>query len=890
MRKNVIALLLAIVMVSGSVGSAPSLAAETTVQESVDVEEETAIETDGVSEETVDTGKSETVEDVSEGEPADEKDAGIVLDSMETVDKSETDPTEETEVAEDAGEEDVAGIADTSAEVAEIEEPSVADEEESIEIEEKKPSLAAANDVASGDCGESATWTLTGTKDNLTLTISGSGKMDDFEQESSPWGQYANIKTAIIEDGIENIGSYSFYGAVNLQSVTIPESVTSIGKYAFYNCNALKSITIPNGVTSIGAEAFSFPDWQRQNRKININDLNSWLNIEVLFKTGLSGDLYLNGELLTSIVIPDGITSIRMEAFNGNSKLQSITIPDGVTRIDHYAFKGCSNLKSIEIPEGVTSIGFGAFESCSSLQSVNIPEGVTVIADASFSGCISLQSITIPESVEKLGANAFSNCTSLRQVTMPNGLKVIEDNAFYYCISLKSITIPESVRRIGSFAFEGYEGDPREIHISNLNAWLNIYAPESRLFGELYLNDELLTSVVIPEWITSIRADAFSGCRRLKSITIPDSVTSIEDYAFFICRSLKSITLPKRLISIGECSFEGCSNLSGITIPETVRSIEGYAFSGCRKLIAITIPTNVTHVGGCLLGEHSNTSIRYRGTKEQWKTITENANIPCKSIAYNYFSVDADFKLSGTLFDFNGKEIRPTVTVAYNGQELVEGTDYELVYKNNKNAGTGSVDINGIGRYSGTATETFTINKLPNTISAKNFTKTYSAITQSFDLGAKIKNGTPTYKSSTKSVTVSKAGKVTVKAKFIGKATITITSPEKTNYSKQTKKITITVNPTKTALSSVTSPSAGKITVKWKKNAVGNGYLFQYSTTSTFKNAKTVWITNNATVSRTISGLAKGKKYYVHIRTYKKVGNAKYYSGWSAAKAVTVKK
>jgi hypothetical protein len=101
MRKNVIALLLAIVMVSGSVGSAPSLAAETTVQESVDVEEETAIETDGVSEETVDTGKSETVEDVSEGEPADEKDAGIVLDSMETVDKSETDPTEETEVAED---------------------------------------------------------------------------------------------------------------------------------------------------------------------------------------------------------------------------------------------------------------------------------------------------------------------------------------------------------------------------------------------------------------------------------------------------------------------------------------------------------------------------------------------------------------------------------------------------------------------------------------------------------------------------------------------------------------------------------------------------------------------------------------------------------------------
>ena len=220
----------------------------------------------------------------------------------------------------------------------------------------------------------------------------------------------------------------------------------------------------------------------------------------------------------------------------------------------------------------------------------------------------------------------------------------------------------------------------------------------------------------------------------------------------------------------------------------------------------------------------------------------------------------------------------------------MEGTDYTVSYKDNTKAGTASVTITGIGNYTDSAVETFTIKKAVNTITAKNFTRTYSTKAQTFSLGVKIKDGTPTYKSSSKSVTVSKAGKVTVKAKFIGKATITITAPEKTNYSKQTKKITITVNPTKTALSSVTSPSAGKMTVKWKKNAVGTGYQIQYSTSSKFTSPKAVSVTKNSTLTKTIGGLAKGKKYYVRIRTYKTVGSTKFYSAWSAAKTVTLKK
>ena len=240
--------------------------------------------------------------------------------------------------------------------------------------------------------------------------------------------------------------------------------------------------------------------------------------------------------------------------------------------------------------------------------------------------------------------------------------------------------------------------------------------------------------------------------------------------------------------------------------------------------------------------------------------------------------------------NYNGKAQTQAVVVMDGDTTLVNGTDYAVSYKNNTNAGTASVIITGIGSYTGSVTKEFTIKKIANTITAKSFTRTYSTKAQSFDLGVKIKSGTPAYKSSSSSVTVSKAGKVTVKAKFMGKVTITITAPANTNYTATTKKITITVNPTKTALVSVTSPSAGKMAVKWKKNAVGTGYQIQYSTSSKFTSPKSVTITKNSTLTRTIGSLAKGKKYYVRIRTYKTVGSTKFYSGWSAAKAVTVKK
>lgn len=186
-------------------------------------------------------------------------------------------------------------------------------------------------------------------------------------------------------------------------------------------------------------------------------------------------------------------------------------------------------------------------------------------------------------------------------------------------------------------------------------------------------------------------------------------------------------------------------------------SIESNAFYFCNCLTSILIPDSVTGIEWYAFKECYAEEVRFQGTREQWE------NLDIWKDFYNYFSVDADFQLSGTSFNYTGEAIEPAVTVTYKGHELVEGTDYELEYKNNTNAGTASVVITGKGNYTGSVTKTFTIKKAVNAVTAKNFVKTYSAAAQSFALGATAKGGTRTYASSSRSVTVTKAGKVTVK-------------------------------------------------------------------------------------------------------------------------------
>ena len=274
-------------------------------------------------------------------------------------------------------------------------------------------------------------------------------------------GEYSgdiNIASAFIYNGIKfsvtSIGEKAFEYCYGLTSVTIPNSVTSIGGRAFYGCSGLTSVTIPNSVTAIGCAAFLSCD---RLKEVHISDLAAWckINFEYAVSNPLyyAHNLYLNGELITDLVIPNSVTSIGAYAFCGCSGLTSVTIPNSVTSIGNSAFSHCSGLTSVTIPNSVTSIGADAFSWCSGLTSVTIPNSVTSIGVGTFRYCSGLTSVTIPNSVTSIGKLAFGGCSGLTSVTIPNSVTSIGNGAFQSCTELTSVTIPNSVTSIDQFAF-----------------------------------------------------------------------------------------------------------------------------------------------------------------------------------------------------------------------------------------------------------------------------------------------------------------------------------------------------------------------------------------------------------------------------------------------------
>ena len=270
---------------------------------------------------------------------------------------------------------------------------------------------------------------------------------------SMGWRAYLAPLSVTIPNTVKIIGDWAFQGSM-LFSINIPNSVTSIGAYAFYGCTGLTSLTIPNSVTSIGADAF---EGCTGLTSVHISDLVAWCNISFLgYESNplyYAHHLYLNGTEITSLTIPNSVTSIGAYAFYGCTGLTSLTIPNSVTSIGAYAFEGCTGLTSLTIPNGVTSIGAYAFEGCTGLTSLTIPNGVTSIGARAFEGCTGLTSLTIPNSVTSIGSGAFSYCSGLTSVTIGNSVTSIDKSTFYDCTGLTSLTIPNSLTFIGENAF-----------------------------------------------------------------------------------------------------------------------------------------------------------------------------------------------------------------------------------------------------------------------------------------------------------------------------------------------------------------------------------------------------------------------------------------------------
>jgi len=308
-----------------------------------------------------------------------------------------------------------------------------------------------------------------------------------------------------------------------------------------------------------------------------------------------------------SAVIPNGVTSIGVDAFAYSSGMTSLNIPNSVTSIGYGSFFGATSLTSLTIPNSVTSIGVQAFRGASALTSVSIGNSVTTIDSYAFYGANALSSLTIGNSVTSIGSAAFYNATSLTSLTIPNSVTSIGSSAFYNATSLTSLTIGNSVTSIGDYAFYGASA---------------------------------LTSLSIPNSVTSIGFAAFYNARALTSLTIGNSVTSIGGFAFSGASALTALTIGNGVTSIGEAAFRGATSLTSLTIGNSVTSIGSAAFFGASALTtyrycgtALTSTQlstaglgNLT-ISGCVSASISSLSFTDDGTGTGGKLVWTGRNV-----------------------------------------------------------------------------------------------------------------------------------------------------------------------------------------------------------------------------------------------------------------------
>jgi len=280
------------------------------------------------------------------------------------------------------------------------------------------------------------------------------------------------------------------------------------------------------------------------------------------------------------------------------------------------------------IKEGTKIICDRAFEDCKSLRSLVIPNSVTSIGESAFSFCSSLKSIVLPDGITSIGDETFFGCSSLASLVIPDGVTSIGNGVFAYCGSLKNLVLPKSVVSIKGNLFCKWNGEVKCLSP-------NFIFEDGVLFNKdkstiISFRDKDITSYVIPDYVTSIGGDAFSGCESLTSIVIPDSVTCIGNRAFEYCFSLKSLVLSKSLTSIGDWAFNTAESLKSLVIPDSVTSIGDYAFSGCRSLKSLVISNSVTHIAvGAFL---SCTSLSSVVIPDGVTSIGEGAFIGCESL------------------------------------------------------------------------------------------------------------------------------------------------------------------------------------------------------------------------------------------------------------------
>ena len=372
-------------------------------------------------------------------------------------------------------------------------------------------------------CGNNVTWTLSSAG---VLTISGTGNLSYFESHRAPWyDQRNNIRSAVVENGVEWLESHFLEDCENLTSLTLGKSVCGFSTDCIVNCPGLTELTIPG---EIGMEG--------------IPCIRECPNLTVYCKKA-AYDLFPSlraGNVAFVVTDADSDFLIRdneLIGYIGNAK--KLVIPSGVKEIGYDACSYLHDTEEIILPDSVENISNMAFEYCTKLRRIKMPESLTRLGPAVFTGCTSLESITIPDGIRSLDSSLLYDCTGLRTLFLPVSITAIEEWMFYTCSNLETVY------------YGGSETDRNRMYIGEYN--------DPLVNAEWIYGFDLSKVIIIPSRATVIEQEAFYG-NRAAVVRINKKCTAIGSRAFGNCRSLVEIHIPASVVNIADDFLEGSSN------------------------------------------------------------------------------------------------------------------------------------------------------------------------------------------------------------------------------------------------------------------------------------------------------------------------------------------
>ncbi len=461
---------------------------------------------------------------------------------------------------------------------------------------------------------------------------------------TAQWGWTEEVENALAPFEYRELGDGScMITGVKDKAVTefvVPDVVSTIADAAFKDCTELVSAEIADSVSSIGRSAFE-----------GCSALQSVKLPKAL--TTLHARTFTDCVALEEITLPETLTELGGSAFSGCTALQVAVLPAGITKIESSLFRDCAALTSVEINGAVTKIDEYAFSGCVLLSDFEIPASVTMIYSRAFSDCKSLTSVAVPETCENIDWYAFANCEKLAAVEL--NCKEIDFGAFSGCKSLASVTLGATVEMIRDGAFEKCG----------------------------------LTSIKIPDTVTTLESAVFGSCAQLESAEIGRGITELSRNLFSGCSALRTVTTLGELKKIGENAFADCVSLLSYTVPATVTEVGGNAFDGCVRLMEVYNLSQAELRGA---GWGSYCTVHTDATEES--VIDTDATY---KLSFCKVKVGNDREPQNYLLDYSGEGQYLTLPDDYKGEKY-RLFDYALSFRTNLESVTVSAGVEKIGK------------------------------------------------------------------------------------------------------------------------------------------------------------------------------------------------